>query len=305
MRECKLESLKNIKLSRKSNNIWNKIGLLYFGHQSFNNAFQIYQWWNRNSHNYSNLIENYFNYSKKIVKDQNAQIKTIQINLDQKDIMNIKTFIMKTKRKKFKSDFDTFLSEKLQLCGINCWLKCKYNWFLTKKLYWRGVFICIDSTCSRKFEASILNDFYNIDKKISLIIKYNEDGKYHKIILNNSFRCCGLKRDEQKMEILANGLTNCQTNNVIHNNIRSNERSKENEIKMERKVTNRHTLKQMKSEFVNRHKLSNDVFIDALATKSVTDELCIKSSSNIEGYIQEISLNPFGYLLFSDKQVLV
>ena len=39
MRECKLESLKNIKLSRKSNNIWNKIGLLYFGHQSFNNAF--------------------------------------------------------------------------------------------------------------------------------------------------------------------------------------------------------------------------------------------------------------------------
>lgn len=104
------------------------------------------------------------------------------------------------------------------------------------------------------------------------------------------------------MEIIAKGLTNCQSQNVIFNEIRSNERSNLFSL-TDKKVTNKNTLKQMKSEFINKHRLSSDVYIDVLATKSVTDRMCLKSSSNIDGYIQEISLNPFGFLLFSDIQV--
>ena len=97
------------------------------------------------------------------------------------------------------------------------------------------------------------------------------------------------------MEILAHGLTNSQTNNVIFNQT--------NLFNSNRKVTNRHTLKMIKSEFSNQNKISSDVFTDALAAKAVSDGMCLESNSNIKGYISEIGLDPFGFLLISDIQV--
>lgn len=59
----------------------------------------------------------------------------------------------------------------------------------------------------------------------------------------------------------------------------------------------------IKSEAVSRSRISNEVFIDSSATKTITDTMCLASKSNIQGYIQEIGLDPFGFLLFSDIQV--
>ena len=44
----------------------------------------------------------------------------------------------------------------------------------------------------------------------------------------------------------------------------------------------------IKSEYFNQNKISNDIFIDAEATKILTDQLCVSHGSNIKGYIQEI-----------------
>ncbi len=60
----------------------------------------------------------------------------------------------------------------------------------------------------------------------------------------------------------------------------------------------------IKSEYLNKNKLSNDLFIDAESAKIVTDEICLSTGTKIIGYIQEIGLNPFGLLLFSDIQVI-
>lgn len=59
----------------------------------------------------------------------------------------------------------------------------------------------------------------------------------------------------------------------------------------------------MKSALIHYFKISNEVFIDALAAKNVTDQIYGESSSKLNGYIQEVSLSPFGFLLISQIKV--
>ena len=60
----------------------------------------------------------------------------------------------------------------------------------------------------------------------------------------------------------------------------------------------------MKYEYVHRFRKSNDVFDDALITKRIFDSTCIYVSKNpLRGFIHELGLDPFGFLLLSDLQV--
>jgi hypothetical protein len=59
----------------------------------------------------------------------------------------------------------------------------------------------------------------------------------------------------------------------------------------------------MRSEFHHRFKISSDVFIDAIATKTIFDEIAYKTSGKIKGYLGTIGLDPYGFLLFSEFQV--
>ena len=59
----------------------------------------------------------------------------------------------------------------------------------------------------------------------------------------------------------------------------------------------------MRSEFNHRFRISSDIFIDAIATKTVFDEIALKTAGNITGYIGYIGLDPYGFLLFSEIQV--
>ena len=300
----KIFSLEKIKLSRKPENIWKQIALNYFENDSHTNAFCIYQWFQRNYQNFATFIEDITNSAENV--DQKTKHEFIELKIDQSEILKLKSYIGNYNRSKFKKDFDVFLSKKLQILGIKCWLKCKYNWFskstCTKNPYWKGVFECIDPNCPNVFKASINKIFDQNDsifllnernKTLSIRIQYTQNN-IHKKFLTKNIKCSGKSREEQNTEILAYGLTNCQTNNVIFNTLNP---------ASDKKITNKNTLKMIKSEFVNRHKMSSDVYIDTLATKTLTDGLCLESSSNIEGYIQEIGLNPFGFLLLSDIQV--
>ena len=59
----------------------------------------------------------------------------------------------------------------------------------------------------------------------------------------------------------------------------------------------------MKSEFCHRFKISSDIFIDSIATKSIFDEMVFKTHGKIKGYLSNVGLDPFGFLLFSEIQV--
>jgi hypothetical protein len=70
-------------------------------------------------------------------------------------------------------------------------------------------------------------------------------------------------------------------------------------------VTNEKVLNVIKSEQRNAGRFSSDVMKDAEITKNVLDRLCKNKDSIITGYIQEIRLNKFGILMFSEKQVTI
>ena len=78
-----------------------------------------------------------------------------------------------------------------------------------------------------------------------------------------------------------------------------------NVISLEKKVTSRHALGMMRTEFYHRYKISSDIFIDAMATKTIFEDMSLKIYDRLNGFIQTIGLNPFGFLLFSEIQVVL
>ena len=63
-------------------------------------------------------------------------------------------------------------------------------------------------------------------------------------------------------------------------------------------------VKNINHQLIRRNVISKDVFIDSDATKILFDILCLPVNSNcIGGYVQEISLNPYGFHLLADIQV--
>ena len=90
--------------------------------------------------------------------------------------------------------------------------------------------------------------------------------------------------------------------NTLHNNIIQT--SDVQDPLLSRKIPiKRLSLSKIKSEFVNRYKISNDVLVDAQAAKNVLDNIA-EPCNYIKGFIQEISAVPFGFILLSEIQVL-
>ncbi len=63
-------------------------------------------------------------------------------------------------------------------------------------------------------------------------------------------------------------------------------------------------LANIRSAFFHRYRISSDIFIDALGAKTIFDALATRTNAKINGYISSIGLNPFGFLLFSEIQVI-
>ena len=57
------------------------------------------------------------------------------------------------------------------------------------------------------------------------------------------------------------------------------------------------------AEFYRRFQLSSDVFIDAVGAKKIFDNTAIQTN-RVQGFIHSIGLHPYGFLLFSEIQVL-
>ena len=155
--------LRNLK-DRK--NIFNQICIDIFGNNfEYKDCLRLHKWWLKNTNNFRNLI---YEHTAKM----NCSKKSIVLDLDVQDLKLLKNLIgdykiMKTKsciRRKFKKEFDNFISLKLQNLGLKCWLKCKSNWFKknnSRKIsaaFWKGTFVCIDNECKNLFKATIMQE---------------------------------------------------------------------------------------------------------------------------------------------------
>jgi hypothetical protein len=61
----------------------------------------------------------------------------------------------------------------------------------------------------------------------------------------------------------------------------------------------------MTNELRRRNAFSTDIMIDAVGTKNVFDLTAIQPEEKVKGYISNIGLNPYGFLLFSEIQVTI
>ena len=61
-------------------------------------------------------------------------------------------------------------------------------------------------------------------------------------------------------------------------------------------------MNNIRNEFKNSKKLSNDPFKDAETTKLISDSF-YPTDGLLSGFLHEIGLNPFGFILISDFQV--
>lgn len=59
----------------------------------------------------------------------------------------------------------------------------------------------------------------------------------------------------------------------------------------------------IKSEIVHKNRLATDLISDIQASKVIYDSTIFSEEYEIKGFIQEISLIPFGFLLMSNIQV--
>ena len=69
-------------------------------------------------------------------------------------------------------------------------------------------------------------------------------------------------------------------------------------------MTNQFVLNNIRNEFKNRQKISNDPFKDAETTKLISDSF-YPSNGLLKGFIHEIGLHPFGFIMLSDFQVQI
>jgi hypothetical protein len=123
------------------------------------------------------------------------------------------------KRKKFNHNFVNYLSVRLQEIGIKCWFRSVYNWFNygQQRLapYWRGKFVCIESNCKNTCHASITTE-PDTRNKIVIVVDL-EQTTVHKNKIAFKPKSRGKKRELQALELMSNGISNCESKNVIEN----------------------------------------------------------------------------------------
>jgi hypothetical protein len=74
------------------------------------------------------------------------------------------------------------------------------------------------------------------------------------------------------------------------------------ELKILPKVTSDNVFNVIKNELKNSNRLSSNIFEDVQSAKTVFDNVD-RSTAVIKGFIQDIKMNRFGMLLYSEKQV--
>lgn len=130
----------------------------------------------------------------------------------------------KSKRKSLNENFHRELTKKLKFIGLNCYLKCKFNWFSNsknihkRKAFWKGIYTCLGK-CDLLLCAIIKNEI--IENNDIIISIFYEKSKEHENI-NKAARCIGISRKKMGYKIMENGVSNTLANNIISNGFLNN-----------------------------------------------------------------------------------
>ena len=162
------------------------------------------------------------------------------------------------------------------------------NWLTTskfpdKKCYWRGQYSC--DGCDQIFTARI-HKYNALGQNLELTISWIGFTCSTRMTSKRK-RVVGDERDDMKKRIAVDGIQNVYSQlNLIGKRIEKS------------------VLEKMKSEFMHRYRISNDLIIDIAATKRNCDS-ALRHDENLDitGYIQRISYDPFGYLMISGTTV--
>jgi hypothetical protein len=224
------------------------------------------------------------------------------------------------KRKKFLTPFTRLLNLRFKKENLNCYLKSNNNYFSTTKStppknYWRGFYKCTHESCPGKFIATIENIEERKDVLINVLIAINPISHIENEI---KFQIKGKERINLAKDLIINGTLAVQAENTVFNN--ENKGNFESIVKILYfislrkqipfldftkipKITKSTILKMIKSNFRNYDKLSSNVFEDVRTAKTIFDNS--EKRDFLNGYIQIIKSDPFGFSLLCENQVKV
>ena len=167
---------------------------------------------------------------------------------------------------------------------MNCWLRNNWNWVASStnpNPFWRGAYTC--KGCGHHFTATI----ERFDQQLlQLTLEWFGTISHPTKSLKRT-RVVGEERTELAKRICSEGVQNVYSQRVT----------------IEKRIE-KHILHKIKSQFVHRNRLDADIIIDTDACKRLFDaSYPPETPGRIKGYMQDISLCPFGFLLISNIQV--
>ncbi|CAF1061763.1 unnamed protein product [Brachionus calyciflorus] len=286
--EQNIDPIKFPKLSRSDDNVWSKISENYFGIKSHANALIIFTWYRRNTQNFAKNVEIEIENSLKAdpLKCDTENFENIEIIFTKSDFNRFK--VSGTERKRLLVDFEEAINIKLSQQGFNCYFRNNYNWFKKendskKKEIWSGLYTCIEPSCSNFIKTSILD---RNKENITVFVLYSGINDHEKI--NKKLRVSGIERKKLGIRLKADG---------VLNTLYEMNYNKSSKVQLK-------TLQKIKNELDNKFRLSRDLIFDLKATKILSENIGISTNSEFKGFVHNICLDPYGFLLMSDIQVI-
>lgn len=127
----------------------------------------------------------------------------------------------KSYRRRFIQEFDHELNSRLRnQVGLNCWLKCKHNWFRQTasirddKPYWRGSFACAHKKCLLQFDCFVQRVECQ-DLVVNMQVRWSGQSKHaeHRV----QRQCRGEARKTMSLKAIALGVGRTQSHNIVRN----------------------------------------------------------------------------------------
>lgn len=205
---------------RSSESPWYKICVNAFGIYEFQKAMLIKQRWDRNSKNFrEKILLKIESQSPETGSQVGLSANKHSIRLRRDEWLRLKSISLIKSGTEFNQKFHYYLSYKLQLSGLNCWLKCKYNRISKKhsissnKTYWKGIYTC-KKPCHLNLNCFIEKDILS-EADITINAYWSGNNNHPKI--DPPIRCVGSLRETIGKEIFVKGLANIKAENIFEN----------------------------------------------------------------------------------------
>lgn len=222
--------------NRKTDNFWAKVCTEFYGKYDFVRTLNLFTWWKRNVEGlFDKCCEKYFN-DTKTVKKKDLSIsnfsnfetpsQVLLIEIPASDWLLLKRCLKQ--RQRLLADFHNFLSKKLQDNGLNCWLRCDFNWFCSNKSkkstskYWCGTYHCIVNECKIILKAFVEDPIVDVEQKVRINVFFFGKCTHEKKTL---IQLSKEQKEQLGYKLKAEGVSNTIVNHILLNRQNNNDPS--------------------------------------------------------------------------------